>query len=835
MIDVEPLIISGLDQLVSLPSGAGADWQDVLRRAGEKPRRRWFDALLPHTRSRLRFALVVVVLGLLLAGVATATYVAVHKWVSASPRGPQYTSTYRLSSVFTTKNLGSVESFALGPGGHDLYFVRDAQSAPQVWRVSHLDRGVRHQATRVVDFRTLPGLREPIGGRGGLGVGPNGDLFLVACARPVGREPECDLVLYVVRPDESRQRILSGDDLIRSKLVPSNGGWWWAPAATAPNRLWIPVGPYKGIGRLRLLEVVDPNADGDWSDRVVRPVALPTSLASGFWQLAAEPPLPGDDRSRSVLAAVRTTGWRFRIYRIADRNDDGDAFDPGEVHLLFAPKSPSSQFAPLLGDRDGRAQRREIVVARADRISVFDDSEGLKDVGRAFSGIRTVLGGSRGRIYVVAGSAVYRLEPGAVGARSQGSSPTVSSGRAVFALPPPVASGSPRLMFEISGADRGESYTVRADGRGLLRLVPGTHVRDVCESSDGREVTYASDAEVPTEFAAYMARDSERPKKVPGRYTTPICPFQAGSPPLKLPIAISLLRHVLRTGRETRIAGRISLTTVSPDGTRLVVVRSLARSPSTGAKSQTLELLDLETLRHRQLASLDRTERFGFVGGPKAGSHVGTWSPDATRVAYYTGQLPGSAKYWRPVRHRTVLWVRDVATGNVALRLPLTGGGRPFISWSSDGRRLLVCIENTGMQPACPAAAGDGAIDVGDTPAKLLLVDLRSRSVRVVARGRLTFAGWAPSGETYAYAIGGLLFVQALGDTSKRVATVPEAYWKHRLPWLGWSPDGRFIGLGTDGQTAIRTIDVKSGKLKILRPLGRRHYENVRWWRPPSP
>jgi hypothetical protein len=39
VIDVEPLIISGLDRLVPLPSGERANWQEVLAAAGVKPRR----------------------------------------------------------------------------------------------------------------------------------------------------------------------------------------------------------------------------------------------------------------------------------------------------------------------------------------------------------------------------------------------------------------------------------------------------------------------------------------------------------------------------------------------------------------------------------------------------------------------------------------------------------------------------------------------------------------------------------------------------------------------------------------------------------------------------
>jgi hypothetical protein len=61
VIDVEPLIISGLDRLVPLPSGERANWQDVLASAGVKPR--------PHvTRNRL----VLVVAALAAAGAIVA-------------------------------------------------------------------------------------------------------------------------------------------------------------------------------------------------------------------------------------------------------------------------------------------------------------------------------------------------------------------------------------------------------------------------------------------------------------------------------------------------------------------------------------------------------------------------------------------------------------------------------------------------------------------------------------------------------------------------------------------------------------------------------------------
>lgn len=77
MIDVEPLIVAGLDRLVPLPSGERADWQDVLGRAGETRRPRWLGLPRPRAWSRLQIALVVIVVGLMLAAAATATYVAI--------------------------------------------------------------------------------------------------------------------------------------------------------------------------------------------------------------------------------------------------------------------------------------------------------------------------------------------------------------------------------------------------------------------------------------------------------------------------------------------------------------------------------------------------------------------------------------------------------------------------------------------------------------------------------------------------------------------------------------------------------------------------------------
>src|SRR5262249_13703630 len=200
-----------------------------------------------------------------------------------------------------------------------------------------------------------------------------------------------------------------------------------------------------------------------------------------------------------------------------DGNDGGDALDPGEVHQLFASRNSSTaQFAALLADVSG-TPRREIAIERGDRIAVLDHSSKPTVIARAFRWIGAVLGGTQGRIFVVAGRAVYRLAPGEAGVRGP-ASPSASSGEAPVPPPPRPASGAPRLMFEISGPDRGESYTIGADGHGLRKLVPGTHVYLICQSVDGREVTFVSDAEVPTEFSTYFARDGERPTRIRGPY-----------------------------------------------------------------------------------------------------------------------------------------------------------------------------------------------------------------------------------------------------------------------------------------------------------------------------
>jgi hypothetical protein len=87
VIDVEPLIVSGLDRLIPLPSGDGADWQAVLSSAGVRRR---------SGTTRVRIAVAVTCLAAL-GAIAVATPVgatlgrgfdAFTTWVSGSPGKP---------------------------------------------------------------------------------------------------------------------------------------------------------------------------------------------------------------------------------------------------------------------------------------------------------------------------------------------------------------------------------------------------------------------------------------------------------------------------------------------------------------------------------------------------------------------------------------------------------------------------------------------------------------------------------------------------------------------------------------------------------------------------
>src|SRR5262249_22249692 len=142
-------------------------------------------------------------------------------------------------------------------------------------------------------------------------------------------------------------------DLIKAGALKKEGAKRLAlgVAASSSDRLWLRVGEPS----TSLVEVIDPNGDGKWGDRAIHRFRLPSPVPgqvegpdSGRWslpQLLAEPSLAGEDRSRSILVTA-SNALAFRVFRIADLNDDSDALDEGEVRLLFSGQLPSLSDGP---------------------------------------------------------------------------------------------------------------------------------------------------------------------------------------------------------------------------------------------------------------------------------------------------------------------------------------------------------------------------------------------------------------------------------------------------------------------------------------------------------
>jgi Tol biopolymer transport system component len=174
-------------------------------------------------------------------------------------------------------------------------------------------------------------------------------------------------------------------------------------------------------------------------------------------------------------------------------------------------------------------------------------------------------------------------------------------------------------------------------------------------------------------------------------------------------------------------------------------------------------------------------------------------------------------------------------------------GGPPTISWSPDGRRLLVCAESraaTAFQSGCSGWRCEcfRARQFKKFTARLVLVDLARRSVRPVASGKLVFAQWAPSGRTYAYATFTAAYVARPGGTRRKLASAPKPNHAAKIGgwpgggWMGWSPDGRYIGLGTGDAPApgrLAVLNAATGQRRVL--YSDRHREFIivdpTWWR----
>jgi hypothetical protein len=326
--------------------------------------------------------LVAALIVLVLAGVAAAAYLIGTTWLSTGPRGIQFSDEFSFAEVYRDGGLPAeagplphsvaYADFAMSHDGSAIYAVRmpnHPEPAAALVRLTGLDEPTL-QREDVLDYADLtdsalwdPGFDAsavdigiPLVGsdEDSIAVAPDGQLFLVAAAygheripvpgagdlakeiraqwpdMPAGeldsqieqlttRQPIVNAALIVVRPDGSRQKVLTIDELLETGLLPAEGAEASiGVAASAADRLWatsVVLGEASGMPSL--FQVIDPDRDGDWSNRVILPLALPDSIpqpAASWYYLppTAEVSSGRVDRSRSVLLPMLSSSGEYR-------------------------------------------------------------------------------------------------------------------------------------------------------------------------------------------------------------------------------------------------------------------------------------------------------------------------------------------------------------------------------------------------------------------------------------------------------------------------------------------------------------------------------------------
>jgi len=105
-------------------------------------------------------------------------------------------------------------------------------------------------------------------------------------------------------------------------------------------------------------------------------------------------------------------------------------------------------------------------------------------------------------------------------------------------------------------------------------------------------------------------------------------------------------------------------------------------------------------------------------------------------------------------------------------------------------------------------------------------------SGRPLPRNLSTASGWVPGGEDFAYATYEAVFMVSPGGERRTLGPAPERGWPPGS-WLGFSPDGRYIGLGEFPVVAV--FEVETGEVRVLyrEPAdGSEFISSTRaWWR----
>jgi hypothetical protein len=714
---------------------------------------------------RARLALALAALLLLLAGVATATYLGVRTWVEGAG-GVQLEAGYGIARTFAvpdTVSGGLWGAFASGPHGV-LYGVAGSNNRPRVFEVG---------GKLVLDERSLGGAGfTPSRFAGPIAAAPNGDLFLAVRAERTTRAAG-NFTLFVRHANGTLRRVVTQGDVVRADAYPRLMVDWPALAASSDSRVWLVVEPFERHGPQRLVEVAGGR---------IRSFRLPASPDGHLywrddwrWQLASEP-----GRHDSVLLAGSNL-WTgaFRLYRVDES---------GQTRLLFERRRGAG--ATIASNAAG-AVLPVVGLERYDRISLISIATGsVVDVGRSFRNVVSVAAGEGGKIYAFAYDlvggrlTVYTLVRGAAAGQ-----PARELAPGAFAFPR--VSDPPALWIEHqSDSYRTTVVTVRTDGTGFRRLVEKASVLPFCRSVDGREVAFASDRAVPTEPWTYLARSGTAPVKISERADWPLCPFDSrrlvtwratGARPGDLEL------RDLRTGRVTLLARHVELASwslaLSPDGLKLAY-----------ARNGVLTTVELATLARRTVAK---------------NAFEPVWSPDSRRLAYLVGgrtlRVSGSSFHVRFVNET------------------------PSFSWSPDGTRLLVCLARRLREPGCRQGDGSAGSLTAPPHERLLLVDVRTGAVRQVAAGAIVYAGWSPTG-AYAYVTRRTLRIVA---SDGRTRSFSARILGGDGSWLGFSPDGRWFGFlagtGEKWPRGIAVLDTRTGRSRVLRPLGPGWY-SAGWW-----
>ena len=834
--------------------------------------------ILPGAPPRLRIALIVIALLLLLAGIATATYLGVREWVSAGQRGVQFTSDFELVELSRNAEYGRV---AFAPDGDELYGIKvDSERLGNAALVRAT--GLREEQLETEEVLRFDELRGPALWDPGTdltstvvpevfaefpwvpAVAEGGDVALVATMTRAGTLAEYALAasdstaLLVRHGDGQVEKVLTFRELVDAGLL--NGSalvdrGWIAVAFPEADRIVLHVQDRGDLLRYRsFYEVVDPNGDGDWSDREVSALELPEFLGfetpvtdpEAAWypkRLAVEPSAGRDDREPSFLLTVQRFGLgEHRVYRVSDRNEDGDARDTGELELLFSgrPNSDYSQaMAPRLVVRDGQVVLRELILGgftTRTRVSRVAETGEVVDIARAFFRVESVAADTDGNIYVLGvlpnadTTVLLKLKPVPAGALNAAGSQATTAGP-VETTPAAATPTAPPELQRIAigryGIADAEFFLLGTNGRRLGTLfLPGDSGWLESQSPSGRSFVYRADTEIPKELFSYVGHtDGRKATKLAEKEVFVLCWLTEQS------LAtydyaddnegFNLSSRDLRTGRTKTLVRKTSPIGCSADGHSILLQRSL------GGGEGPLELFDVRSGKRRRLTRpLPSNSAFGDPA----------LSPDGRYVAY-------SIQHFLTPEDRTSGRVTsyDVNVLDLSTREPrlvhsaktqLVGAAYPL--WSPTSERLLLSISRPRAKP-CTADELSRASGSECQRWDLAFVDAKNGTLeQVVSLLRdVPDVYWSPDGQSLAYTANNRIFV---ASPDGRTRSMPDTK-GYRL--FGWSPDGRYLGLvrqspfwinGKSTPREVAVLELATGKVRTVVKT-RAEWLEPRWWR----